>query len=350
MRLQWYRTLALAALCASLADIAHSQPAPDVVSSGKLLLPSMGWPCGMPGGIPVPEQGTQILEITLKLNQVLDVGNTPYGHRKVLIIEGGSVASEKLSAEVMSGGLDFELSFTNGTLEVEQLLVLKTRDGKYIFMRNLGAAVDSRDVRIVVDFEAPTASDYSWLNTGTYVGSRVTDLSAMTAKLTVFDNSKTPAESTASDTLRVTKPPGVVDQPLTHRTAAAGEKRGDLLITENVTLAPSQSVGATKNGGRNIIPITGGTVKGKITGTILAGGADYQKLANPVTLDARYLWRTEDGEVIIVHNAGPISSLVPTFEVRLDSKHAWLNQGTYLSSGPGMGAGGVSLTFYESTQ
>ncbi len=89
---------------------------------------------------------------------------------------------------------------------------------------------------------------------------------------------------------------------------------------------------------------------GKIPGKVLAGGADYQKLANPVTLDARYLWQTDEGDVIIVRNAGPVASLVPTFEVRVDSKYAFLNQGTYLSTGPAMGAGGVKLIFNESSR
>ena len=108
-------------------------------------------------------------------------------------------------------------------------------------------------------------------------------------------------------------------------------------------------MGATKNGGRNVIPITGGNLSGKITGRILAGGADYQSLANPMTFDARYLWQTEEGDVIIVRNAGPVASLVPTFEVRVDSKHAWLNKGTYLSSSHAVGAGSVRLSFYESS-
>jgi hypothetical protein len=127
----------------------------------------------------------------------------------------------------------------------------------------------------------------------------------------------------------------------------ADEKRGDQLITENVTLGASQSVGATKRGNRHIIPITGGIISGKITGKVLAGRADYQNLANPMTIDARYHWQTSDGEVIIVRNGGSMGLLAPAFEVRVDSKYSWLNKGLYLSSNPGMGAGGVKLTFYE---
>jgi hypothetical protein len=107
-------------------------------------------------------------------------------------------------------------------------------------------------------------------------------------------------------------------------------------------------VGPAKKGTRNIIPITGGTLSGKIAGKVLAGGADYQNLANPATIDARYLWQTSDGEVIIVRNGGSFGLLAPSFEVRVDSKYAWLNKGLYLSSNPGPGSGGVGLTFYES--
>ena len=89
---------------------------------------------------------------------------------------------------------------------------------------------------------------------------------------------------------------------------------------------------------------------GKIEGKVLAAGADYQNLSNPATIDARYLWQTNDGEVIIVRNAGGFGKLAPTFEVREGSKYAYLNEGLYLSSPPGMGQGGVSLTFYESVK
>ena len=85
-------------------------------------------------------------------------------------------------------------------------------------------------------------------------------------------------------------------------------------------------------------------------GKVLPGGADYQNLGNPATIDARYLWQTADGEIIIVRNGGAFGSLVPTFEVRVDSPYAWLNNGMYLSSPPGPSSGGVALTFYESAR
>ena len=120
-----------------------------------------------------------------------------------------------------------------------------------------------------------------------------------------------------------------------------------MLIDENVTLGPTQMVGPAGDRVRNIIPITGGSVSGRIRGKVLPGGADYQNLASPPTIDARYLWQTEEGEVILVRNGGTMNRLAPTFEVRVDGPYAWLNGGRYLSSSPRMGQGGVALTFYE---
>ncbi|MGD0310428.1 MAG: DUF3237 domain-containing protein [Acidobacteriota bacterium] len=302
----------------------------------------------MAEGIPVPEHGVLVFEANMKLDQVYEVGKTPYGQREVFVVQGGTVSGEKFTGSVMPGGLDFQLSFSNGGMEIEQIFVLRTGDGKYIYLRSAGTAADRSDVRMAPDFEAPNASDYSWLNTGKYAGRRVVDLAAKTMKISVYDVSGVATKADATNSVQVTKPADVQDQPWDYRKAAAEEKRGDQLVSENVTLGASQSVGATKRGNRNIIPITGGTLNGKIIGKVLAGGADYQNLANPMTIDARYLWQTSDGEVIIVRNGGSFGLLAPAFEVRVDSKYAWLNKGLYLSSNPGMGSGGVGLTFYES--
>jgi hypothetical protein len=316
----------------------------------KILVPHTSWPCGMPEGIPVPESGVPVFEASMKLDQAYEVGKTPYGQRTAVVIQGGTVSGEKISGSVMPGGLDFQLSFSNGAIEIEEIFVLKTADGKYIYLRIPGTAADQSDIRIVPDFEAPNASSYSWLNSGKYAGRRILDLADKTLKIRVYDISGVAAKPDATNSVQVTKPVDVLDQPWDYRKATAEEKRGDQLISENVTIGASQSVGATKRGNRNIIPITGGTLSGKIAGKVLSGGADYQNLANPATIDARYLWQTSDGEVIIVRNGGSFGLLAPSFEARVDGKYAWLNKGVYLSSNPGMGSGGVALTFYESTR
>lgn len=336
-------------ICGSLQPL-HGQAKGAYKGTDKILIPHKSWPCGMAQGIPVPERGVPVFEANLKLDQAYEVGRTPYGQRDVFVTQEGSVSGKKINGSVMSGGLDFQLSFSNGSMEIEEIFVLRTTDGKYIYLRSAGTAADKSDVRMVLDFEAPNASDHSWLNTGKYVGRRVLDPAARTLKISVFDVSAVNANPNAANSIQIAKPADVKDQPWDFRKAAPEEKRGDQLISENVTLGASQSVGLTKKGNRNIIPITGGTLSGKITGKVLSAGADYQNLANPPTIDARYLWQTNDGEIIIVRNGGSFGLLAPSFEVRLGSKYEWLNNGVYLSSNPGMGAGGVALTFYESKQ
>jgi hypothetical protein len=319
------------------------------MGTGKILIPHKSWPCGMPEGIPVPEGGVPVFEANLKLDQAYDVGKTPYGLRDVFVFSEGSVSGEKLKGSVMPGGLDFQLRFSNGGMEIEQIFVFRTSDGKYIYMRSAGTAADPGDLRMVPDFEAPNESGYNWLNTGKFAGRRVLDLAARTLKISVYDISGDKfVPSLMSSVQVVTKPADVQDQPWDYRKATPEEKRGEELIRENVTLAASQMVGPSKRGPRNIIPITGGTISGRIEGKVLFGGADYQNLANPATIDARYLWQTSDGEVIIVRNGGSFGLLAPSFEARVNGKYSWLNDILYLSSNPGKGSGGVALIFYES--
>ena len=91
----------------------------------------------------------------------------------------------------------------------------------------------------------------------------------MTLELLVYDVSDVANES--ANAIRIMKPTGVPAQDWDYREKSASEQQGDLLITENVTLAPGQSVGASKRGNRNIIPITGGELSGRICGRVRMG-------------------------------------------------------------------------------
>ena len=331
----------------AVALLGQSAHRAEAQQTSKTMVPDPGWDCGMPEGIPNPEDGSLILAIDVPLDRAAAIGKTPYGERRVAVGREGSVKGPKFSAMVMPGALDLELTLANDAIEIEQLLVLEAPDGSYIYVRSAGTGADSKDVRVVLDFEAPNASEYAWLNSGKYVARRVLDASAKTLALSVYDVSDVAVS--ARKAIRIEKPAGVPAQPWDARKKAPDEIQGEMLIRENVTLAPSQSVGPSKRGNRNIIPITGGELSGRIAGKVLMGGADYQNLSPPAVIDARYLWQANDGEIIIVRNAGPFGALVPTFEARADGPYAYLNTGRYLSSNPGVGQGGVGITMYEST-
>ena len=343
--------VAVMMVSAVAASVASGQNASArQAATPRVIVPHESWTCGMPAGIPAPETGTLVFTAELPLERLADIGRTQYGRRQVAVAQQGTLTGAKLSGTVMTGALDFELTLTNGVIEIEQILVLRTSDGKYVYVRSAGTGADAKDVRIVMDFEAPNASDVAWLNTGTYVARRVVNPTSKTLTLRVYELPAAPSPAGQDNVVRISKPAGVPPQPWDYRRAAPGEKQGPQVITERVALSPSQSVGASKRGNRNIIPIAGGDLSGRITGKVVPGGADYQNLASPATIDARYLWQTADGEIIIVRNGGAFGSLVPTFEVRTDSPYAWLNNGLYLSSNPGMSQGGVALTFYDSVR
>ena len=101
---------------------------------------------------------------------------TQYGRRHVTEIRGGTVVGPSLSGSLWAGGLDYQLALSNGSLEIEQLNLIQTGDGTNILMRSCGASPsENGEVRLVLDFEAPSAGSYAWLNQGTYVGIREFD-------------------------------------------------------------------------------------------------------------------------------------------------------------------------------
>ncbi|HXE65129.1 MAG TPA: DUF3237 family protein [Bryobacteraceae bacterium] len=333
------------ALAGSAVDLAMGQ------GPARTYIPHTSWDCGMKEGIPSPEGGVLLFEVPVSLDRVAKIGKTPYGNRRVAVGLESKVSSPKLSATVMTGALDLELTLSNGTVEIEDYLVFKTDDGKYIYSRSAGVGAGAKDVRVAMDFEAPNGSTVEWLNTGKYVARRVLDENAKTLTLRVYDVSNVALKSDAASTIRIAKPDGVAPQPWNYRQKDPAEKQGKELIIESVGLSPSQRVGPSKRGTRNIIPITGGEINGRIIGKILAGGADYQNLSAPPAIDARYLWQASDGEVIIVRNTtSAAGGLVPTFEARADGPYAYLNTGLFLSSNPGFANGGVKITMYESTK
>ena len=314
-----------------------------------ILVPHESWPTGMPEGIPAPEQGVLVFQAEIAIGADLDVGSTPYGERRVRVGAEGVVSGPRMSGVVMPGSLEFDLTLQNGVVERQQILVFQTDDGSYLYARGAGTGPDANDVRTVLVVEAPNDSAWAWMHTTDLVARRVLDPDAGTMAITVYDVTDVARAGATASVVQIEKPTAVPHQSWDYRMADPAETPGDELIVETVTLAPSQAVGPTRDGiRRNIIPITGGTLDGQVSGKVLFGGADYQNLAAPPTIDAQYLWETDDGEIIIVRNGGSFGGLVPTFETRTDGPYAWLNTGLYLSANPTGAPGGVGITMYES--
>ena len=196
------------------------------------------------------------------------------------------------------------------------------------------------------DFEAPSAGKYAWLNTKVLVGRRELDLDKKTLKLTVYE---VPAGAPSGQSVTVAKKdPALPSQswPCEQPKGSAGA----LVYTEQVGIGGGISVGQSKYGTRNIIPITGGTFSGaKLNGDVIPGGADFQLTKDGSTaleLDARYTLRTDDGELIAVRNCGSAYGSKLYFETRSAGPYAWLNDGDFTSS-VGLAIGGVAISIYD---
>ena len=127
------------------------------------------------------------------------------------------------------------------------------------------------------------------------------------------------------------------------------------VFTLTANIGSVTSAGEIGHGVRRIIPITGGEVRGEITGKVCPFGADFQ-IIRPnelIELEAKYAFETDDGAVVYVENKGirfgPIELLqrlkrgepvdpaliyfrtVPRFETGSE-KYRWLMENLFIGS------------------
>ena len=75
-------------------------------------------------------------EITLAAAQ--ELGETPQGRRRIIVITGGRFAGERLSGRVLAGGADWQVIRPDGVAELDARYTLETSDGALIYVRNRG--------------------------------------------------------------------------------------------------------------------------------------------------------------------------------------------------------------------
>src|SRR6188768_4132593 len=128
---------AIVSTCAVAASsTATAQRGASPADAEKVLIPHQDWTCLMPEGVPKPEAGTHVFDVEIMLDQIYDVGRTPYGQRQALVTLGGTVKGNRISAAVLALGLDYQLLLPNGVVEVEQMLMLRTVDNSYVYLHN----------------------------------------------------------------------------------------------------------------------------------------------------------------------------------------------------------------------
>jgi hypothetical protein len=91
-----------------------------------------------------------------------------------------------------------------------------------------------------------------------------------------------------------------------------------------VELGSAIDLGETPEGRRRLIPILGGRLSGpRLSGRVLPGGADFQLVVSPtlVRLEARYMFETEQGELVYIENQG-VRAAAPEVIARLNRGEA----------------------------
>ncbi len=134
------------------------------------------------------------------------------------------------------------------------------------------------------------------------------------------------------------------------------EPVAQLTVTVGAPVEAGAVTGVETRGQRRIIPITGGSVRGRLQGRVLAGGADFQIIVSPTmaVLDARYVLALDSGEHVYVQNhalrRGPAEAIarlargepvdpaaiyfrcVPRFEVSSPAL-SWLTESIFIGTG-----------------
>ncbi len=105
------------------------------------------------------------------------VGESKRGVRRVIPITGGTFEGSKIKGEVLPGGEDWQLVRPDGDTELYARYLLKTDDGFVIQIINRVLQHPPKEgenekpyVKSVIDLEAPIDSPYDYLNHSIFLG------------------------------------------------------------------------------------------------------------------------------------------------------------------------------------
>lgn len=84
-------------------------------------------------------QTRPLFELRLDVPEVMDLGETPAGRRRVAPVRGGTFAGERLKGQVLEGGAgDWLLQRADGVTLLDVRLLLRTNEGELVSMSYRG--------------------------------------------------------------------------------------------------------------------------------------------------------------------------------------------------------------------
>jgi hypothetical protein len=79
-----------------------------------------------------------IFTLTSPLGEILKLGNTPYGERRIIDINGGTVEGPKLKGKVLPGGADWQIVRADGVVHLTARYTVETNGGGLILVNAEG--------------------------------------------------------------------------------------------------------------------------------------------------------------------------------------------------------------------
>jgi hypothetical protein len=95
----------------------------------------------------MPEIKTEpLFDITLEVPPPLDLGETPFGRRRIARVVGGAFEGPKMKGRVLDGGGDWLLLRRDGVLQLDVRIALETDDKQHVYMTYRGYRHGPKDV------------------------------------------------------------------------------------------------------------------------------------------------------------------------------------------------------------
>jgi len=114
-------------------------------------------------------------EAKVKIGNMINVGESKRGTRRVIPITGGTFSGPNIKGDVLPLGEDWQLVRPDGDTELNARYLLKTSDGHVIQITNqalihTGEKGNGFYCKSVLDLEAPLNSPYDYLNHAIFLG------------------------------------------------------------------------------------------------------------------------------------------------------------------------------------
>jgi hypothetical protein len=106
-----------------------------------------------------------IFRIHADLADILSVGRTPIGERRMIAILGGRVEGEKISGRILPGGADWQIVRIDGAADIKACYVIETDGGARVMVTSEGLRHGPPEVLARLAAGEPVAPDLYYFRT-----------------------------------------------------------------------------------------------------------------------------------------------------------------------------------------